>query len=294
MVHPIVTQIFQRAMYSTKPEAILHVASILDGMGLRGYAKKLSAQASKIQMQGVGYGFGADIATIQAKLNEMGASPQLTVDGVSGPKTLAAIKSFQSSHGIEPDGIVGPITLGALGLGGIVSKGTAKGWADEEPAEQPGTATGIRITEDTTPVKTGKSDIATIQAKLNALGWKPPLAVDGIIGPKTKAAIEAFQSTQNIEPNAVLGQATVQALSTAAPTVTAPVQTTTVIKKTTVTPAAKVVSPSATGKPQTSMALVSSGAKLTSSPLFIPLAAAAGGAALLAVMSKKKGEPRNR
>lgn len=63
----------------------------------------------------------ANIAAIQNRLNAAGASPPLVVDGISGPKTTAAIKAFQSSHGITPDGIAGPITQTALGMGGAVS-----------------------------------------------------------------------------------------------------------------------------------------------------------------------------
>jgi len=66
-------------------------------------------------------GGSASIAAIQSRLNAAGANPQLVVDGVSGPKTTAAIKAFQSSHGITPDGVVGPITQAALGMGGTVA-----------------------------------------------------------------------------------------------------------------------------------------------------------------------------
>jgi hypothetical protein len=64
--------------------------------------------------------FGADtgIAAIQARLNVLGANPPLTVDGISGPMTVAAIKAFQQSKGLTPDGIVGPLTLAALGMNG--------------------------------------------------------------------------------------------------------------------------------------------------------------------------------
>ncbi len=63
----------------------------------------------------------ADVATIQARLNALGAQPPLEVDGVLGPKTVEAIKTFQRSKNIEPDGIVGPITLAALRLNGASS-----------------------------------------------------------------------------------------------------------------------------------------------------------------------------
>ncbi len=55
------------------------------------------------------------IAWIQMKLNAANATPQLDVDGDLGPATLAAIKAFQTSRGLVPDGIAGPQTLAALG-----------------------------------------------------------------------------------------------------------------------------------------------------------------------------------
>src|SRR5271166_2015472 len=55
------------------------------------------------------------IAWVQAKLNDNEANPKLDVDGDLGPATIAAVKAFQTSHGLVPDGIVGPKTLAALG-----------------------------------------------------------------------------------------------------------------------------------------------------------------------------------
>lgn len=62
--------------------------------------------------------FGADFAAVQAKLNSLGANPQLSVDGQNGPMTTAAVKAFQNAKGLVPDGVVGPMTLAALGLSG--------------------------------------------------------------------------------------------------------------------------------------------------------------------------------
>jgi GH24 family phage-related lysozyme (muramidase) len=51
---------------------------------------------------------------IQIALNKAGYGP-LKVDGVIGPRTLAAIRRFQSLSKLMPDGVVGPRTDAKLG-----------------------------------------------------------------------------------------------------------------------------------------------------------------------------------
>lgn len=53
--------------------------------------------------------------TLQAKLNERGASPELDVDGDIGPKTRAATKAFQLAHGLPATGVADEATWAALG-----------------------------------------------------------------------------------------------------------------------------------------------------------------------------------
>jgi peptidoglycan hydrolase-like protein with peptidoglycan-binding domain len=53
---------------------------------------------------------------IQHILNVLGASPPLVEDGKVGPKTVAAVKSFQTAHGLVPDGVAGPKVKTALYL----------------------------------------------------------------------------------------------------------------------------------------------------------------------------------
>jgi len=59
------------------------------------------------------------VMSVQHILNVLGASPPLTEDGKLGPKSVAAIKSFQTAHGITPDGIAGPKTKTALYLASL-------------------------------------------------------------------------------------------------------------------------------------------------------------------------------
>jgi peptidoglycan hydrolase-like protein with peptidoglycan-binding domain len=51
--------------------------------------------------------------TVRALQQKLGVS----VDGVYGPRTRAAVKRFQRAHGLSADGVAGPQTLAALGVG---------------------------------------------------------------------------------------------------------------------------------------------------------------------------------
>lgn len=54
---------------------------------------------------------GTDVYDVQVKLGK-----GLVADGEFGPKTTAAVKDFQSSHGLKADGIVGDDTWKKLGF----------------------------------------------------------------------------------------------------------------------------------------------------------------------------------
>ena len=55
---------------------------------------------------------GSDVKVLQAKLNSYGYN--LTVDGIFGNLTLAAVKSYQGKNNLVVDGLVGPLTLAKL------------------------------------------------------------------------------------------------------------------------------------------------------------------------------------
>ena len=57
----------------------------------------------------------SQVKTVQTKLKRWGYYTGV-VDGVYGPKTKAAVKSFQTKNGLTADGIVGPKTAAALGM----------------------------------------------------------------------------------------------------------------------------------------------------------------------------------
>jgi peptidoglycan hydrolase-like protein with peptidoglycan-binding domain len=51
---------------------------------------------------------------LQLSLNKLGTDPALVPDGSYGRQTADAVKEFQQSHGLEPDGKVGPETWTAI------------------------------------------------------------------------------------------------------------------------------------------------------------------------------------
>jgi len=58
---------------------------------------------------------GPDVLAVQQGLNVWGASgDRISEDGVFGDKTDGAVRDFQDEHGLDVDGIVGPITRHSL------------------------------------------------------------------------------------------------------------------------------------------------------------------------------------
>lgn len=58
------------------------------------------------------------VLILQKALNALGYGP-LAEDGITGPKTKAAVMKFQKDHGLAADGIVGPQTEAALRATGV-------------------------------------------------------------------------------------------------------------------------------------------------------------------------------
>ena len=69
------------------------------------------------------------IKTVQTKLKRWGYYTGV-VDGVYGPKTKSAVKSFQQKNGLTADGIVGAKTAAALGMSLSSSSTTSQNSGD--------------------------------------------------------------------------------------------------------------------------------------------------------------------
>jgi peptidoglycan hydrolase-like protein with peptidoglycan-binding domain len=89
------------------------VAQALGGIGVALFPGVAPALQLVAGMVGA---FDPDVTKwLQGSLNVLVTpSPALTVDGIYGPKTQAAVKAFQTSEGLSVDGIAGQITQAAI------------------------------------------------------------------------------------------------------------------------------------------------------------------------------------
>ncbi|MEK9284841.1 MULTISPECIES: peptidoglycan-binding protein [unclassified Bradyrhizobium] len=83
------------------------------------------------------------------------------------------------------------------------------------------------------PDEEAAATIVLMQQALNRLGANPPLAEDGISGPKTKAAVSRFQQQNGINDSGLLDATTIAAITRASQpiTVTPPVDLSQILKR---------------------------------------------------------------
>jgi lysozyme family protein len=127
------------------------------------------------------------VRTLQHLLRARGRN--VAVDGIFGPLTDAAVRAFQQARSLGVDGIVGPYTWGALivevrqGDSGDAVRGVQEDFRFRNLSDDPDSG----------------------------------LAVDGIFGPKTDAAVRAFQQAlhadiSSMRVDGIVGPMTWQAL----------------------------------------------------------------------------------
>jgi peptidoglycan hydrolase-like protein with peptidoglycan-binding domain len=141
----------------------------------------------------VAAGASSSTAALQVALRARGLYAG-TIDGVRGPVTDGAVRSFQARAGIAVDGIVGPQTRGRLGwrgrpaLGRRVLRLGRRGW-----------------------------DVAALQFLLGRQGF-PSGPMDGDLGPRTDAALRRFQGWAGLAVDGLAGPATLAAARRSPPT----------------------------------------------------------------------------
>ena len=180
---------------------------------------------------------GADVKTVQSRLKELGYYRSV-IDGKFGRDTVNALKTFQTAHGLNADGIAGGETIAVLFSTGALYKGTTP---TPLPTETPApSAAPTSAVTWTTLRKNDKGDsVAQLQEALIQLGYLTGKA-DGNYGDKTVAAVKAFQKANNLKVDGQAGEETQKLLygGTAAAAATATPKPTATPKATpTATPA---------------------------------------------------------
>ena len=122
------------------------------------------------------------VRSLQYLLNARGA--KLTVDGIFGAKTKAAVVTFQRAHHLPADGVIGAKTWGALIV--TVKLGS--------------TGSAVRAVQD--------------QANFRNLRNGHSLNVDGIFGQQTQSWVRGFQQAEGFKADGIVGPLTWQALVT--------------------------------------------------------------------------------
>ena len=113
------------------------------------------------------------------------------VTGYFGPLTEEAVIAFQVNRGLTADGIVGDAT-----------------WAALNQSTAPTTGGGGNFLA----VGDIGDSVSQLQSRLQALGYYQG-GIDGVFGSGTEAAVMAFQASQGLNPDGIVGNATRNALN---------------------------------------------------------------------------------
>ena len=129
---------------------------------------------------------GQAVKDLQEALNTLGFDAG-KVDGVFGPATERAVKKFQSSVGIDADGIVGRVT-----------------WLNIDEADQ--SEPVLRRGSRGLPVR-------RLESRLTAADFDTG-GVDGRFGAKTEAVVKELQEQAALEIDGIVGPATWEVVNT--------------------------------------------------------------------------------
>lgn len=141
---------------------------------------------------------GATVSKVQTELKALGYYyGQIT--GNAGPKTVAAIKSFQGKNGLTADGIAGPQTIAKIDAAYEAKGGSSSGSGSS--------ASGLKLNSKGT-------DVRNLQQDLTTLGyyWAE---ITGNFGAKTETAVKRFQEENGLTADGVAGTKTLNAIAAA-------------------------------------------------------------------------------
>ena len=95
--------------------SVVLLVGFLSVMGFVVIQKTKSSAVSYGENVETVYAATADIKEVQTRLKKWGYYTG-AIDGINGPKTIAAVKAFQKKYGLTQDGVVGPLTAAKMGI----------------------------------------------------------------------------------------------------------------------------------------------------------------------------------
>lgn len=153
-----------------------------------------------------------DVRTVQIRLNRISSNfpsiPKIAqIDGIFGTDTEAAVRRFQEVFNLTPDGIVGNATwytiqniyIGVKRLNDLNSEGIS---LEEVTQQYPG---ALQVGDSGNAVLNLQFFISYISQFYETI---PAVAIDGMFGETTRAAVEAVQRTFGLPVDGVVGERT--------------------------------------------------------------------------------------
>ncbi|MBQ8393167.1 MAG: peptidoglycan-binding protein [Clostridia bacterium] len=147
---------------------------------------------------------GSEVFELQYLLSFVGnfneEIPIIAPDGIYGPNTTSAVRSFQRSYGLDPTGSVTYPTWDALYRAylGILDT-LPEGFFDSTTLPYPGTV-----------LRAGSSGeyVEALQTYLNYIGNTfteiPKITVDGVYGPSTENAVRIYQGIKGLPQSGIV------------------------------------------------------------------------------------------
>ena len=208
-----------------------------------GAALAVLGLAAGLLVAGGGPAMAASISTTQLQwdLAGLGYLPMSGIDGTYGPQTTAAVRAFQTDQCLSVDGIAGPQTDGALsgvvqlvqeaaraaadGMYGPGTESAVNTWQSQHELTAdgiagPATMGAMSITRNhqcsgppSGSPSPGSSSSAQLQWDLAGLGYLSWSGIDGIVGPQTQSATQAFQTDRCLSVDGIAGPQTNGALA---------------------------------------------------------------------------------
>jgi peptidoglycan hydrolase-like protein with peptidoglycan-binding domain len=130
---------------------------------------------------------GSAVETLQKMLQKVNCYDYKEITGYFGVATEEGLRKFQSTHGLDADGVAGTDTISKL---------------------QQATKSDKPLNPNSICVGMSGQKVTDIQKRLQELGLYNEPSITGFFGPKTEAAVMAFQEAAGIKADGIVGKKT--------------------------------------------------------------------------------------